>query len=227
MKVNKKIVFILLTILVVILLITIPLFLKSNKNTNLEIKPEIINVSEATDESKYKEVATKFCIDRLKALSSIAKEGQKVYNNTELEYLSFNFDQDLDKEILALCDIDTVVDRTNGSDYMALIILDKQEKEYKVIYSSDYEVLALEDAYPEGGYFRDLKINDINKDGIDEIVWRSGTSLVFTMVNIYSPKTNQYFNKTKDDKTGKITFSDNLTPELQAFKDYLNNYSIN
>jgi hypothetical protein len=47
------------------------------------------------------------------------------------------------------------------------------------------------------------------------------------MVNIYSPKTNQYFNKTKDDKTGKITFSDNLTPELQAFKDYLNNYSIN
>jgi hypothetical protein len=224
MKINKKIIFITLIIIVAILLIAIPLFFKDNKKTNLEVKPEITNTNEPVEDA-YKTIAVKFCSDRLKSLSSTAKEGQKVHNNANLEYSSLNFDQDVDKEILALCDADTAIDR-KGPGYMALIVLDEQDEGYKVIYSSDYEALALDDAYPEGGYFRDLKIEDINKDGVDEIVWKNGTSLSFTRVNIYSPKTNQYFSKTKDYKTSKITFSDNLTPELQVFKDYLNNYSI-
>lgn len=225
MKINKKIIFITLIIIVAILLITVPLFLKDNKKTNPEVKPEITKTNEPA-EGAYKTLAVKFCSDRLKSLSATAKEGQKVHNNAELEYLSLNFDQDADQEILALCDADTAVDRVKGSAYMALIVLDKQEEGYKVIYSSDYEALALDDAYPEGGYFRNLKIEDINKDGTDDIIWKNGTSLSFTRVSIYSTKTNQYFTKTKDYKTGKITFSDNLTPDLQVFKDYLNNYSI-
>lgn len=226
MKINKKIIFITLIIIVAILLIAVPLFFKDNKKTNPEVKqPEVTNTNEPTEDA-YKTVAVKYCSDRLKSLSGTAKEGQKVHNNAELEYLSLNFDQDADREILALCDTDTTIDRTKGSDYMAFIVLDKQEEGYKAIYSSDYEALALDDAYPEGGYFRNLKIEDINKDGIDEITWKNGTSLSFTQVNIYSPKTNQYFSKTKDYKTSRITFSDNLTSEMQTFKDYLNNYSI-
>jgi len=223
MKIDKN--FIIVVVVILAILGVAFFFVNNKKTTTPEVKtPEVTNTDVVTEEPDYKSAATRYCSDRLTNLSSTAKAGQKFYNNTEVEYLSFNFDQDADKEILTLCDRDTTV--TKVKDYMALIVLDKKDSEYKVVYSSDYEALALEDAYPEGGYFRNLKIEDIDKDGVDEIVWTNGTTDIFKMVNIYNPKTNQSYSKTKDYKTGRITFSSNLTSETQVFKDYINNYSI-
>lgn len=223
MKIDKN--FIIVAVVIIAILIAAFFFVNNKKTTTPEVKqPEVTNTNTVTKEPEYESAAARYCSDRLKNLSNLAKAGQKFYNNDEVSYLSFNFDQDADKEILALCDKDTTKDQ--AKDYMSLIVLDKKDNEYKVVYSSDYEALALEDAYPEGGYFRNLKLEDIDKDGIDEIIWTNGTTDVFKMVNIYNPKTNQSYSKTKDYKTGRITFSSSLTSEVQVFKDYITNYSI-
>lgn len=132
--------------------------------------------------------------------------------------LFLNFDNDGDKEILGFCWGEL---GKNG----LLFVLDKQDNQYK-------SILEKEGTSGQRHYnFQDLKINDIDGDGIDEIMYgeeswymAGGDSYLY----LYSPKYKEWlyrdswWDSTSGTKKEGVKFSSNLDLEkYKAFKDFL------
>lgn len=133
-----------------------------------------------------------------------------------------NFDQDLDREIIGLC---------RKPDEKLLFVLDRQNNQWKPVLEKK-EILAKRHLV-----FEDLKIKDIDKDGIDEIIYREtvwyarvGNSFLY----LYSPKYNEWFWRDEwwridieTEKTEGMYFSLNLDFEkFKIFKEFLQKHQV-
>lgn len=131
----------------------------------------------------------------------------------------FDYDGDLDKEIVGVCEPD------GWGGYMALFVLDRQP-------DGTYHPVLTEDLGHEGPMrsysFAKLRVEDINGDGIEEIMhisagwYGGGGSASFSL---YSPKDRKWFRVTKQsgDGVGKseVIFSTTFTEEQQFIRDFL------
>ena len=138
----------------------------------------------------------------------------------------FNFDIDQDREIIGLCEPD------GWGGYMVLFVLDKQNEKYEPVLVKDRG-----DAFVKRYYkFANLRIRDIDKDGIDEIIfeergWYGGGGVFY--LHLYSPKHQEWFygnNWWQEDiitgirKEG-VEFSPNLDLEkYKVFKEFFLEY---
>jgi len=162
-------------------------------------------IKEKVEEGK---VAESFCQDK----GMILKK----------EFL-LNFDNDEDLEIAVLCGEGT----SNGGLKMGLYVLDKQDYEYKLVLEEERIRVAQHEVY-----FENLKGEDIDKNGIDEILFREdywgalgGCATLF----LYSPHYNEWFSKSVcseylelGERKIKTELSPNLASEkYKVFKDFL------
>lgn len=148
-------------------------------------------------------------------------------NNFYLESAQFlNFDIDEDKEIIGLC-------WTKETDKKGLlIILDKQNNQYKPVLEKEGE------KHQRHYIFENLKINDIDEDGIDEIIYKETGWYIAggnSYLHLYSPKYQEWFYRDKwwrlslDETNGireirkeGIKLSPNLDLEkYKVFKEFL------
>lgn len=133
----------------------------------------------------------------------------------------FNFDEDEEKEIIGIC--------WRGFEYDKegiLFVLDKQNNKYK-------SVLEKEGRIHQRYYtFKNLKVEDVDKDGIDEIIYGEiGWYLAGgnSYLHLYSPKYQEWFYRdnwwdvtTTGIRKEGIGFSPNLELEkYKAFKEFL------
>ena len=131
-----------------------------------------------------------------------------------------NFDADGEMEILGVC-------KGPGDFGMLLFVLDKKDSQY-------VPVLEKEGQVGQRYYtFQNLKTNDVDEDGIDEIIfeesaWYGGGGNSY--VHLYAPKYQQWFWRDNwwaiDIGTGKRSEGVNFSPNLEAidygiFKEFL------
>jgi len=136
----------------------------------------------------------------------------------------FNFDEDQDKEILGSCEPDL------WGGYMVIFVLDKKDDEYKTVLIKDRG----KENYGQRYFnFADLRVRDIDKDGIDEIIfyesgWYGGGGDNY--LHLYSPKYNEWFWRNdwwaidieSGERSGGTNFSVNLDLEkYKVFKEFL------
>ena len=130
-------------------------------------------------ETDSQRVATNFCEE---------KEGFVKYSSL------LNFDQDGDNEILVICGDSS--EWSVGSEIWSknFYILDKQNQDYKLIWQRNTS----KDFYSNLYTIRRPEINDVNKDGIDEIfftgsIWGGTCTGASDLFFLYSPKYNELF----------------------------------
>ena len=167
-------------------------------------------------ETESQEAATNFCKE---------KEGY-------VKYLSLlNFNEDGDNEILVICGDSS--EWSVGSEIWNknFYILDKQNQDYKLIWQRNTS----KDFYLTLYTIRKPEINDVDKDGIDEIfftgsIWGGTCTGASDLFFLYSPKYNELFYiEVRDEFDSTCTTiltstkdSDNLGLEkYEAFKEFL------
>ena len=135
----------------------------------------------------------------------------------------FNFDQDSEKELLIVCG--------DPGHYSYLYVLDNQNGEYK-------KVLLYREMSGQRRQFSDLKVIDIDEDGIDEIFFKESGWYMSGGTNswiIYSPKYNEWFYFQSDweadidsgEKKYWTDYSSNLeSEEYKIFRDFLDQASL-
>ena len=202
--------------------------IKKEENLKQEVKiskNEEIKNSTATEEEKNIEFEQK----ELEIVINFCRE--KGYYESDFlppeEYLSpkaflLNFIDDEDKEIIGLCW------RVGGPLREGLLfVLKNKNDKWQSIWEKEGVVSQCCEE------FLNLEIVDIDKDGIDEILYEeagSGGDRAETYLHLYSPKYNEWFYKhyswkgigTEEIKKEEIKFSSNLDLErYKTFKEFL------
>ncbi len=197
---------------------------KANEKKYEEIFNQMLSTFKFIEEEEYA-TALLFCLEKYKE-HELVLEVLRI--EPYLQSASFlNFDSDEDKEIISLC--------WNG-EYSGkegiLFVLDKQNNQWKSVWEK------------EGGIdqryftFENLRINDVDNDGIDEIIyeergWYGGGGNNY--LHLYSPKYDEWFLRDswwswdleKEEEITGTNFSPNLDlEEYKVFKEFLENYSI-
>jgi len=153
-------------------------------------------------------IAQSFCLEKYKE------------NNFYLESVRFlNFDNDSDKEILGLCW------KGEYDKEGLLFVLDKQNNQYKSVFEKEGET------HQRYYTFENLKINDVDEDGIDEIIYEEKGWYMAggdSYLHLYSPKYQEWFYRDNwwDETTGTRKEGVKLSPNLdlekyKVFKDFL------
>jgi hypothetical protein len=133
-----------------------------------------------------------------------------------------NFDKDKDLEIACLCE------GSSGEGLkIVLYILDKKNNEYKPVFEEKRVIVAQHEVYFEG-----LKAEDVDKDGIDEIIFSEdiwGALGGWSKMFLYSPLYKEWFWKKVSSErleSGERKLSTEFSPNLElekyrAFKEFL------
>lgn len=181
---------------------------------------QILSTFKLIEKDKIKDTASDFCTGKS---PSTFRDNYTGYINN----LFMNFDSDSDKEILGVCSTGDSKQDQEG----LLFVLDLNNDKYM-------PVLEQEGSIQHQRYydFQNLMIKDIDKDGVDEIIYEGEGWYMAggdSWLKVYSPKYEEWFIKTKSwsldetDPTGEkrkeeITFSSNLkNKKYQVFKDFL------
>ncbi len=164
------------------------------------------------------------------ALNFCTRKGPSAFHGNYTGYLSklsMNFDNDKDKEIVGVCS-------TGQSDKEGLLyVLDLSNGEYVSIFEEEGSI-----QHQRFYDFQNLMIKDVDKDGIDEIIYEGkgwAMSGGESWLKLYSPKYKEWFEKDKmwswvfDESNsieGKRKEETKLSPNLenkkrQAFKNFL------
>jgi len=169
------------------------------------------------------QAATEFCMNR--------KNNEQSQNNfalaasypSDTSYVGpvfyLNFESNKKKDIVGTCDPDSM------GGYRVLFVLAYRD--------GAYEPVLVEESNQVQGFanFVDLKVKDIDQDGIDEIIY-SATKWTMnwnnTEINVYAPKYQEWFSVMEDvfyDEgvyTRNVTYSDNLeNKNFIHFKEFL------
>ena len=154
--------------------------------------------------------ARSFCLERYKE------------NDLYLESVRFlNFDSDEDKEIIGLCW------KGEYDKKGLLFVLDKQNNQYKSVLEKEGET------YQRYYTFENLKTNDVDGDGIDEIIYEEEGWYIAggrSYLHLYSPKYQEWFYRDNwwewDETNGTRKEGVKLSPNLdlekyKVFKEFL------
>ena len=209
-----KRIYLFITLLV---LISLGLFLYYKKNTIEFVDKKIAISSQLFCEQQWLEAK---------------KTNASAYNNGPSNLITINVDSDPDKETLGLCSV-SPNGKGKGDLIKTVFIIDDSKHENALLYSNtDYE-------FQRSVVFENLRSEDVDKDGVDEIIYKSygwssqgGANNVF----LYSPLHKQLFLIIENialDNNGKVTkkvsFSKNIekSPKLfvQLLEKELNEWS--
>lgn len=188
-------------------------------NDNWEVIKIVISNEFTVKGTTLAEAATarSFCLERYKENDSYSEPWLKPY----LESVVFlNFDIDEDKEIITLC-----WDGAYAEKQGLLFVLDKQNNQWKSVWEKEGSIA--QRYYT----FENLTIKDIDKDGIDEIIYEErGWYLAGgnSYLHLYSPKHQEWFyrNNWWDKTTGVRKEGVKLSPNLdlekyKLFKEFI------